>query len=213
MKMRLAWFCALTMVCLGLGRPALAGTVYDNGPVNGNEDAWTINFGFIVSDTFTVSSANTSVNGVAFWAWLFPSDTLTSVEVSFTSQEFGGTTYFDQVVNMSQSNCTLNSFGFNVCMETGTFQGQNMAVGTYWMNLQNASVPNGDPVYWDENAGVGCDSPGCPSEPSENSVGTILSESFTILGNTNGTTPEPGTLLMLGTGVVGIAGVVRRKLR
>src|ERR1700743_2454918 len=106
MKMRLGCFCALTLICLGLVLPASAGTVYDNGPVNGNEDAWTINFGFIVSDTFTVSSQNTSANGVAFWAWLFPADVLTSVEVSFTSEEFGGTTYFDQVVNVNQSNCT-----------------------------------------------------------------------------------------------------------
>jgi hypothetical protein len=29
------------------------GTVYENGPINGNTDAWTINFGFVVSDTFT----------------------------------------------------------------------------------------------------------------------------------------------------------------
>ena len=26
----------------------------------------------------------------------------------------------------------------------------------YWLNLQNATSAGGDPVYWDENSGVGC---------------------------------------------------------
>ncbi len=30
-----------------------SGTIYENGPINGNTDAWTINFGFVVSDSFT----------------------------------------------------------------------------------------------------------------------------------------------------------------
>lgn len=32
-----------------------------------------------------------------------------------------------------------------------------------------------------------------------------------VLGNSGGTTPEPGTLLLFGSGLVGLAGVVRRK--
>jgi len=40
--------------------------LYDNGPINGNVDAWTINFGFVMSDPFTLlnnsapSAASTS---------------------------------------------------------------------------------------------------------------------------------------------------------
>lgn len=36
---------------------------------------------------------------------------------------------------------------------------------------------------------------------------------FMALGGTLGTTPEPGTLVMFGTGVVGLAGLARRKFR
>ena len=62
----------------------------------------------------------------------------------------------------------------------------NLAAGDYWLNLQNAVVDTGDPVYWDENSG--------PSQASQNSVGTIPSESFTLLGETTqGTVPEPGS--------------------
>ena len=193
--------------------------VYDNGPTNGTVDAWTINFGFIVSDTFTLGS-QTEVNGLTFAAWLFPGDILNSAEVSITSSEFGGTTFFDGTVNFTQSNCVSNQLGFNVCNEAGTFNSVNLNPGTYWLNLQNAVVNTGDPVYWDENNG--------PSIASENSLGTIPSESFTVLG-ANSTTcwgcgcannpdcagPEPGSLTLSLSGVTTIFGalaVLRRRI-
>ena len=48
-------------------------------------------------------------------------------------------------------------------------------------------------------------------------MGTITAESFTILGSTGststttGTTPEPGTLMLFGSGALGLLGVLRRK--
>ena len=166
-------------------------TIYDNGPINGNTDAWTINFGFIVSDTFTVGNQQTPVTGISFGAWLFPGDTLTSVEVSITSEPDGGASYFDRTVNFTQGACTFNQYGYNVCTVTAMFDGPTLNEGTYWVNLQNANDPTGDPVYWDENSGVGCDSPGCPSQAEDNSVGSIPSEAFTILGSTTTTTTCP----------------------
>ncbi len=163
--------------------PLDSSDIYDNGPINGNTDAWTINLGYITSDSFNVTYNSTIITGMSFGAWLFSGDTLTSVEVSITSGENSGTSYFDQTVNFTQGSCTGNQYGYNVCTETGTFNGPTLNAGTYWVNLQNASVPSGDPVYWDENSGVGCQGSGCPSQASENSIGSIPSEAFTILGN------------------------------
>ena len=170
------------------GGPLDSGDIYDNGPINGNTDAWTINFGFVVSDTFNVTADSTTVTGMTFAAWLIPGDTLTSAELSITSGENGGTRYFDQTVTFTQGSCTNNEYGYNVCTETASFTGPTLNAGTYWVNLQNASVPSGDPVYWEENSGTGCNSPGCPSLASQNSIGSIPSESFTILGNATTTT-------------------------
>ena len=205
MKLRIASLALLLLALVAI--PAMADTIYNNGATNGNTDAWTINFGFIVSDTFTVVNDNTTVTGLTFAAWVFPGDTLTSAELSITSGENGGTSYFDQTVNFTQGTCTLNQYSFNVCNESSTFSGPTLNAGTYWLNLQNASVPSGDPVYWDENSG--------PSHASENSIGTIPSESFTLLGNTTTTTgsvPEPSSIMLLGSGILGLAGVLRRKL-
>ena len=163
--------------------------IYDNGPINGNTDAWTINFGFIVSDTITVNGGST-VTGMSFGAWLYPGDVLTSAEISITSEPNGGTVYVDQTVNFTQAPCTSNEFGYNVCTETSSSFSAGLPPGTYWVNLQNASVPSGSPVYWDENSGLGCQSSGCPSQADNNSVGTIPSESFTMLGSNEPPTCE-----------------------
>jgi len=197
---------SLLALCL-VAVPAMAQNLYSNGPINGTTDGWTINSGFVVSDTITLTSQGTAT-GLAFGAWAFPGDVLESAQVSITSSEFGGTSYFDQVVNFTESGCSGNQYGYNVCTETSSAFGPvNLAAGTYWLNLENANAGLDAPVYWDENSG--------PSSASANSVGTIPSESFTLLGTmtTSGSSvPEPSSILLIGSGILGLAGVLRRRL-
>ncbi len=188
--------------------------IYNNGATDGYTLGWTINYGFAVSNSFTLYHCGVNpgcdVNGVAFAAWLFTGDVMETAEVSITSSEFGGSSYFDQVVNFTQSGCFGNGF-YNVCNETANFNpGFSLNAGTYWLNLSNAAASNGDPIYWDQNAG--------PSRASQSSVGTMPSESFSILGDTGTTcepcgcgaacgeptSPEPGSLLLFGSGVMAL---------
>jgi hypothetical protein len=205
MKLRAASLYLLTICIFVL--PALAqNDLYNNGPTNGNVDAWTINFGFLVADSFNLTS-NSTVNGLNFAAWLTPGDVLESVDVWISSEGVGGTTYFNQQVNFTQSGCSPNQYNFDVCNEVGHFSGPTLNAGTYWVNLYNAVVNNGDPVYWDENDG--------PSSATETYGDvSIPSESFTILGSANGggTTPEPDSVLLFASGVLAVGSVLRRKL-
>jgi hypothetical protein len=125
LKLRIA---SLTIILLALvAIPVMAQTdIYDNGPINGTTDAWTINSGFAVSDSFTLETAN-NVNGLNFAVWILPGDVLESAEVSITSSEFGGTSFFDQSVNFTASGCSANQFGYNVCTESGTFAGPSLS--------------------------------------------------------------------------------------
>jgi len=146
---------------------------------------------------------------------LFPGDTILSTELLVGTAEYGGDVS-DQIVNLAQQGCSGNQYGYNVCTVTGNLGTPvNLTGGsTYWLTLQNAVVNNGDPVYWDENGGA--------SSASENSVGTIPSEAFTLIGgtttttttttSTTGTTPEPSSIMLFGSGILGLAGVLRRKL-
>jgi len=74
--------------------PALADVLYENGPINGETDAWTINFGFALANSFTISTVNSTLNGVAFGAWLSPGDVLESAEVTLSTESLGGGTIF-----------------------------------------------------------------------------------------------------------------------
>ncbi len=216
MKLRFASPSLLALCLILAAVPAAAQAIYNNGPTNGNTDAWTVNFGFIVSDTFSFNNNGiTTISGADFAMWLVPGDTLTSAELSITSGENGGTSYFDYTVPFIQSGCVMNQYGYNVCQERTYFSGPLLYNGTYWLNLQNATVPGGDPVYWDENSG--------PSSASENSVGTIPSEAFTVLATvetgtltstttTTGTVPEPTSIMLFGSGILSLLGRLRRKL-
>jgi PEP-CTERM motif len=199
---------SLVILCLALvAIPAWAD--YDNGPINGTTDAWTINFGYVVSDTFTLGAAAT-VTSVSFGVWEFPGDTMSTVDWTITATENG--TGVGLTSNVTDKFISTNQYGYNIDLITFN-AGVPLAAGTYWLNLYNATVPSGDPVYWDENSGAGCKSGGCPSQASESAVGTIPSEAFTIgTSGSTGSTPEPSSIMLLGSGMLGLAGLLRRKL-
>ncbi len=220
---------SLTVLCLALAAiPAWAS--YDNGPINGTTDAWTINFGYIVSDSFVAFG---TVTGFSFGVWEFPGDVMSSVDWSITSGENGGALYGSGSASgayLTDKFISTNQFGYSI--DEISVTGVNVATTsgrTYWLNLQNAAVPSGDPVYWDENSGRGCRGAGCQppcalcstgTKASQNAVGTIPSEAFTIPGGCggggacgpSGSTPEPSSIMLFGCGVLGLAGVLRGKL-
>jgi hypothetical protein len=212
MKMRVASLSLLTILFLLLPvATASAGQIlYENGPYDDDTDAWLINQGYIVSDTFTLPS-NSIVGGFDLVVWEFPGDTVLSVDWSITSQANGGTLYGMGTANVASTFLYVNAFGFDVYQLGAAIPGVDLNAGTDWLNLQNAVLPSGDPVYWDENSGEGCHSLGCPSLAYDSGVGTIPSETFTIEGNRSGTTPEPSSLILLGSAIVGLAGVLRRR--
>jgi hypothetical protein len=211
---------SLTFLCLALAAmPASAQVLYDNGPIIGNIDAWTINFGYIVSDTFTLAN-NASMTSFAFGAREFPGDRVISVDWSVTSGENSGTVYGSGTASGNQITdkfVSVNTFGYDIDLITVTGLNVSLNAETYWLNLQNAVVPSGDPVFWEENSGVGCggnngEGGGCPSQASENTLGTIPSEAFTITGGGTGAVPEPSGIILFGSGAVALAGVLRRRL-
>jgi hypothetical protein len=215
MKMHIALLSLLTVCCLMLAvAPAMADVnLYDNGPLNGTNDAWTVNFGFSVSNSFVVPSNSIIIQ----WHWVYwdasSTDLVTTADVAFGSTSFGGTPETESVV----SNVFLgtNQFGYNLY---GAWYRLNIPLawsGAGYITLSNVCTTSGcsvsNPIYWDENSGVGCTSPGCPSTAYENTLGSIPSEAFTLTGTT-GTTPEPSSIMLFGSGILGLAGVLRRKL-
>jgi PEP-CTERM motif len=211
MKLRIA---LLIILCFALAAVPVVAQSYNNGPINGTTDAWTINFGYVVSDTF--NSNGGTVTGFMIGVWEFPGDSVTSVDYSITSGESSGTSYGSGTARVTDSFLSTNQYGYNIDKLTASGLNVSAPSGTLWLNLQNAVVPSGDPVYWDENSG--------PSQASQSAAGTIPSEAFTIHSCSGCTcdgssspdcgppTPEPSSILLLGSGILGLASLIRRKL-
>jgi hypothetical protein len=213
MRTSLVLLSLLTVCCLMLAvAPAMADTnLYDNGPYNGTVDAWTINFGFTVSDTYTLPR-NSTVTDFNFVYWdANSSDLLTSVDWCTS----GGPLCTPNLTwgaggegSIENKLLGTNQFGYEI-YEANITGLSDVFVNPGWVTLGNACTQSGcsvsNPIYWDENSG--------PSSAQENTVGSIPSEAFTISGTTSSTTtPEPSSIMLLGSGIVGLAGVLRRRL-
>jgi hypothetical protein len=215
--LKIALLSLLTICCLMLAvSPVMADTLYSNGPYNGTTDAWTINFGFSVSDSFTnVPSFSTFTDfHLVYWD-ASTSDLLTTVDLAVANNSFGGTpTTLTGVTNQFLG---TNQFGY--ALYAAWYSGLNIPWnnGSGFVTLSNACSTSGcsvsNPIYWDENSG--------PSTAYENTIGSIPSEAFTLTGfstgsgsgsgSGSGTTPEPSSIMLFGSGILGLAGVLRRK--
>ncbi len=200
MKRRIISLALLSIVALFLASPVWADTLlYDGGPINGTDNAYYIFDGYAVSNQFTIASASNLTYAVlGLWAVSEPSQVDWSI----------GTTPFGSEVS-SGTGSLMNTFKFtngyalNI-FESLLFISGTVAPGAYWLTLGNAPYPNNQFVWWDRNDFGG------DARSNQNPGVTIPSEAFQIYGNRG--VPEPATILLLGTALIGMVGI-RRKVK
>ena len=211
MKMRIASLSLLTVLCLALSVPALA-DLYNNGPTNGTVNSYFID-AFVVTDSF-VPNANTRIFSFTFAEWVPPGSTPLTVDWAIGTSSFGSNlgSGFNAPIFASLLCHSGDPFNGGICgFSLDDVYTSSVIVGaipvtagqTYWLTLANAKDDFGGRDSWDENSG--------PSTAYENTVGSIPSEAFTLTGFREGT-PEPSSILLFGSGIIGLAGMLRRKL-
>jgi len=183
--------------------------LYSNGSINGGISAYSVSpLGqYNVANSFTLAGTST-ITSFDAGLWVASGDAPTTVSWYIeTAPSFnGGSVLFSGSGTFSNSSWgTAYGGAFDIYTSTlSGLSGVSLGAGTYYLELYNVSTSQTQNVFWDENDG--------PSQAYMNALGKIGSEAFTIYGTTSVTaTPEPGTIVMFGTGILGLAGAVRRR--
>src|ERR1019366_5315244 len=214
---------SLTILCLALTAYAGTTTFYNDGGIDGNVNGLYIsgpNFPPFqdISNGF-VSAASGTPNTLEGGEGSVGAPTRFRYEIGTSAF---GTALGSGPVTQNSSNSVLlftNRFGYGIYDVTiPVISGAMTAGNTYWVSLSNATDAGHDGTQaWDiPNSGTGGPAQ-CNFRQSGTNYGACgsgtLGESFTLTGSTGGgTTPEPSSILLFGSGILGLAGVLRRKL-
>jgi hypothetical protein len=203
---------------------AYAGTTtfYNDGGIDGTGDGTLVSGPlYSYNGTYTdisngfVSAASGTPNTLEWGEWSVGAPTSFSYELG--SAAFGTDLGSGTVAQNSSNSVFLfdNGYGYGVYdVKVGITSLGMVAGNTYWLSISNATdaAHDGNQLWDIPNGGSGG-----PATCNMRVNGTIIrcgtgGESFTLTGSTPGTTPEPSSMLLFGSGILGLAGVLRRKL-
>jgi hypothetical protein len=222
--MRSTSFFLLAILCLALTASAQI-TIYSEGPIDGNGDAFFItgpNNLDSNGDVQDISNGFVAANSgfpdtLEFGEWIVNGLTPSSISYELGTSAFGAEIGSGTVAQNAFTNHFLftNGYGYDVFDVTISINPGYMTAGNeYWLSLSNANDPgNSGTEAWDVPNGGSGGPAICNYRWSGTNFGDcgFGGESFT-LGACCGPVPEPSSILLFGSGILGIAGILRRKL-
>ncbi len=203
------------ILCLALSATAFADNVlFDDGATNGTYNAFFIDgpnpgpFSQNISDGF-VATASGTASSLDFGIWVPTGTTPTTVSWWLGTSAFDGSLGSGTVAQVQYTFHNSNGFGYDVYdAHIDGLSGNIVQGNTYWLSLGNANDSGATQFdAWDvvpgpatcEFAVGGVDQGGCGDG----------GEAFTLYASA---VPEPGTLAMMGSGLLAAAGFLRRRI-
>jgi hypothetical protein len=176
-------------------------------------------FGQSISDGFVAATGGSGLE-VYFGEWVLAGTTPTGVTWAIGNNNFTGTLTaaagFGTTLDCRSGGSGCDAFGYDVYISHFSISGTSFTSGnTYWLTLTNAtdSGSTGENAWDISSPGntATCDVEHGVIVPGGGGACGFSGESFTITSG-QPTTPEPSSILLLGSGILGLAGVLRRKL-
>ncbi len=171
-------------------------------------------------NSFAITSAAT-INEIMVGIWVPSGTTLTSLTGGIYTAQFAGGADLESISGAPTSSTLVQSgFDFDsydLYKEYFDITSLNLSPGTYYLALLNGTASGAGQLAWDQSSNVNTSADEWVSFDSviQNEYTDQSSLTFTLYGSGNGTsaTPEPSSLLLLGSGLVALAGAILRKSR
>ena len=203
MKLRFAslWFLAVCFLAVS-GIPANAiDVLYNNGGGSEYLQAWDISGSNMASNQFTCSFSTCNTQILEFDATPTPGTDATTVNWSITSSPLGGGSTFASGTSALPQIYACDPDGV-VCLFDINFA-TALSGGSYYLNLTGVDAPLG----W-ATASHPLNGNNAYSIIDGVEMDNIAGMGFKIEGTS---TPEPGSVLLFGSGLLGVAGMLRRR--
>jgi hypothetical protein len=211
--MRVVCFAVL---CLLLALPGWAGILYDNGPVNGFDTSLYIDgpgpgpYTQTISDEFVATGTGTA-DSLDFGIWVTGGSTPTTVSWAIGTSWFSSDISSGFEVQVGYTFVNNNSSWDVYRAHVDGLSGALAAGNTYYLTLGDGNDSFADQlVLWDVNGGpaacywaaTGVPQGGCG----------YGGEAFTIYSAGAPGIPEPASLVLFGSGLLLLGGLLRRRL-